>query len=296
MLTGKAPTRFLGGYDIFKEMKMRRFWARQPASAWRPLLFRRLYPDIAALGNTSGAFLSAFFKRDLEQTGSPFYSHAIRWANTSRTRRFLLQGQPDGILYESIRLPQHFGEWPVLGQAQYLEANIFLSEYLLCSQGDRMAMAHSVEGRYPFLDYRVVEFANRLPPDLKVRVLTEKWLLKQIGRKLVPAEIWQRPKRPYRAPVHRSFFPGTPAYVAELISDSALKQAGYFKPAPVAQLARKAQSGANLSEVEDMALAGILSTQLVHNQFIADFKTRRLPDKEITKVVDQRKRTGPWRV
>ena len=150
----------------------------------------------------------------------PFYSHALRWSNTARARRFLLDGgiasaQPprnDGRTNGSkpwdslIDLPAGFDQWPHLGQAQYLEMTIFLSQYLLSSQGDRMAMAHSVEGRYPFLDYRVVEFCNRLPPQLKLRGLTEKWLLKRLGKRLLPAEIWQRPKRPYRAPIHRSFF------------------------------------------------------------------------------------------
>lgn len=93
---------------------------------------------------------------------------------------------------------------------------ILIFEYLLCSQGDRMAMAHSVEGRFPFLDYRLVEFCNHLPSTLKLHGLTEKWLLKQMGRKLLPDAIWQRVKRPYRAPVHRSFFGGAiPEYVTE---------------------------------------------------------------------------------
>jgi len=157
-----------------------------------------------------------------------------------------------------------------------------------------MAMAHSVEGRYPFLDHRVVEFANRLPPDLKVRVLTEKWMLKQIGRKLLPSEIWQRPKRPYRAPVHRSFFPSSPGYLDELLSEPVLREAGCFKPAAVAQLRRKAISGASLSEVEDMALAGIVSTQLVHKQFVADFRTRPFPENQRIKIVDRLERSSQW--
>jgi asparagine synthase (glutamine-hydrolysing) len=295
VLTGEGADEFLGGYDIFKEMKLRRFWSRQPESKWRPLLLRRLYPDITALGNTSSAFLSAFFKRNLDKTDSPFYSHAIRWSNTSWTRRFLVQASaPESPLGE-IRLPAEFGTWPALGQAQYLEAAIFLSQYLLSSQGDRVAMAHSVEGRYPFLDYRVVEFANRIPPQLKVRGLTEKWLLKQIGRKLLPDAIWNRPKRPYRAPVHRSFFPAAPAYVEELISEPALKEAGCFKPAPVAQLERKARSGARMSEVEDMALAGIISTQLLHHQFVARFTTRPFPANTQLKVVDKLARSSQWK-
>ena len=300
VLTGEGADEFLGGYDIFKEMQIRRFWARQPQSTLRPLLLQRLYPDIAGLGGAGSAYLAAFFQRDLANTASPFYSHALRWENTARTRRFLLDdglgaaasghdGQRNGAKpWDSlIDLPDGFDRWPHLGQAQYLEASIFLSQYLLSSQGDRMAMAHSVEGRYPFLDYRVVEFCNRLPPALKLRGLTEKWLLKRMGKRLLPAEIWQRTKRPYRAPIHRSFFPQLPDYAAELLSQEAVQASGLFKPAAVGQLVRKATAGAALSEVEDMAVAGILSTQLVHQQFVAAFRAAPLRPSDRIKVVDQ---------
>ena len=132
-----------------------------------------------------------------------------------------------------------------------------------------MGMAHSIEGRFPFLDFRLVEFCNRLPANLKLRGLTEKYLLKQVGRKWLPPEIWQRPKRPYRAPIHRSFF-GDPAcdYVLDLLSPEALRRTHFFKPEAVSQLVHKARQGLPMSETEDMALAGILSTQLVQRSFI----------------------------
>ena len=57
-----------------------------------------------------------------------------------------------------------------LGRDQYVEAHTLMSGYLLSSQGDRMAMANSIEGRFPFLDHRVIEFANRLPPQLQAAV------------------------------------------------------------------------------------------------------------------------------
>jgi asparagine synthase (glutamine-hydrolysing) len=166
--------------------------------------------------------------------------------------------------------------------------SIFLSQYLLSSQGDRMAMAHSVEGRFPFLDHRVVEFCNRLPPNLKLRGLTEKWLLKQLGKDLVPADIWQRPKQPYRAPIHRSFFNGgAPDYVEELLSERGLRDSGFFKPSAVARLVRKARSQTSLSEVDEMALVGVLSTQLLHQRFIDSFRSSPLRASDRVKVIDR---------
>ncbi len=287
VLTGEGADEILGGYDIFKEMKIRRFWARRPKSRLRPLLLRRLYPDIGALGAAGDAYLGAFFGRGLGDTDDPFYSHALRWRNTARCLRFLADdGREHRPFHDDIVLPDGFRQWPPLGQAQYLETTIFLSQYLLSSQGDRVAMAHSVEGRHPFLDYRVVEFAGRMPPRLKMRGLTEKFLLRQIGRRMLPPEIWQRPKRPYRAPVHRSFFPDTPAYVTDLLSERDLASAGIFRTEAVRQLVHKARGGARLSEVEDMALAGIISTQLLHRQFVRDFRAQPLLPGDRIKIVD----------
>ena len=292
VLTGEGADEILAGYNIFKEMKVRRFWARDPDSEMRPLLLRRLYPYIADLGSGSGAYLVAFFRKGLGDSDSPFYSHAIRWANTARIRRFLVGGQErlHGGTNEYPELPTpptDFAKWSHLAQAQYLEMTIFLSQYLLSAQGDRMAMAHSVEGRYPFLDHRVVEFCNRLPPEFKLRGLTEKWLLKKLGRRLVPTDIWQRPKQPYRAPIHQSFFgKGAPEYVLELLSERVLREVNLFDPAAVARLVHKAQENPRLSEMDSMALVGILSAQLVHHRFVRAFEPSTLDSGEPIKVVD----------
>jgi len=290
VLTGEGADELLAGYDIFKEMKIRRFWARHPDSQKRPLLLRRLYPDISGMGGSS-AFMLAFFKKDLTHTASPYYSHALRWTNTSRTWRFLTRDkktQEGELAPSSPVLPAGFDRWPSLGQAQFLEITTFLSPYLLSSQGDRMAMGHSVEGRYPFLDYRIIEYCNRLPSNMKMPVLIEKWLLKQLGRKLLPDFIWQRNKRPYRAPIHRSFFTTSPPeYIQELLSEKALQSSGYFEPAAVTKLARKAVSGVRISEVEDMAIVGILSTQLVDQLFVKGFEIPAIRPQKHIKIINR---------
>jgi asparagine synthase (glutamine-hydrolysing) len=278
VLTGEGADEFLAGYHIFKEAKIRRFWAQQPHSSRRPLLLKGLYPDIPGIAQSSQAMLAQFFGQDLEQTHLPWYSHALRWRNNRRLSRFF--EQPSGRVQQDVDLldlagtfPANFNSWEPLAQAQYLEISIFLSQYLLSSQGDRVAMAHSVEGRFPFLDVRLVEFCNALGSRMKLRGLDEKYLLKQAARPWLPKAITGRPKRPYRAPIHRSFFSGEQLdYVEELLSPSALKSCGLFKPQAVQQLALKIKSGAPLGETDDMALAGILSTQLIHFRFVKNFR------------------------
>ncbi|RLC64931.1 MAG: asparagine synthase (glutamine-hydrolyzing) [Chloroflexota bacterium] len=285
VLTGEGADEFLGGYNIFKEAKLRHFWARDPDSAMRPLLLQRLYPYVQGLGS-GGSFLEAFFRKGLTETDRLDYSHAIRWANTAPLRRFFspevqaaLNGYDPAV--EAVARFQHhpaFTRWTPLARAQYIEISIFMSEYLLSSQGDRMLMAHSVEGRFPFLDHRVIEFAGHIPPRLKIRGLNEKYILKQAMRGLLPESVYARAKRPYRAPIHRSFFgPGAPAYVDELLSPEAIRAAGYFHPPAVARLVKKAQSTHPLSERDNMALAGVLSTQLLHRQFVENFSGRPIP-------------------
>jgi asparagine synthase (glutamine-hydrolysing) len=280
VLTGEGADEFLAGYDIFKEAKVRRFWAEQPDSKFRPLLLKKLYPDITGLSQSGAEFLAAFFGEGLNEVDSPWYSHAIRWRNNRRTRRFLADGngataEKDTLDKLALELPAEFKNWDALARAQYLEISIFLSQYLLSSQGDRMGMAHSIEGRFPFLDVRLVEFCNLLDSRMKLRCLREKHLLKTAAEPWLPDIIRQRPKRPYRAPVHRSFFnANTPEYVRELLTPECIKEAGLFKYGPIEQLVRKIESGAGVGETDDMALAGILSTQLTHQLFVKAFRRR----------------------
>jgi len=275
VLTGEGADEFLAGYDLFKEAKVRRFWAGLPESKLRPGLFRKIYPWLEGYADANEAYLAAFFGLGLTGTGAPDYSHSLRWRTTSRAKRFFsadLQQAVRAAPEEAPRLPAGSEAWDPLQRAQYLEISIFMSQYLLSSQGDRMGMANSVEGRFPFLDHRLVEFCSRLPPALKLRGLTEKYLLKQVAREWLPADICDRPKQPFRAPIHRSFFnSGRLEYVRELLSPGAIASAGLFNPAAVSRLTAKLDSGTPLGETDDMALAGILSSQLVVEQFITRF-------------------------
>ena len=277
VLTGEGADEFLAGYNIFKEDKIRRFWSRQPESAWRPMLLRRLYPYIGGLAQGSDAFLRKFFRQGLTDVHVADYSHAIRWRNTGRSKRLFSQDLRAALVSQpanGLSLPEDYAQWSPLARAQYLEISIFLAEYLLSSQGDRVAMAHSVEGRFPFLDHRVIEFCNQLPPAFKLRGLDEKHLLKRAVRDLLPEAIWRRPKRPYRAPIHHSFFPdGQPLdWVSEVLSPAHLQAAGCFAPHAIMRLLKKISRYGTLGETDDMALAGVLSTQLVYQQFVADYR------------------------
>ena len=274
VLTGEGADEVFAGYEIFKEAKLRRFCARQRGSHLRPMLFRRLYPYLPGLQNQSQAYLEAFFNVGLGSIDDPLYSHLPRFRTAGGAKVFFsndLKAELKGYdALEELRdgLPADFGRWHPLSQAQYLEAAHLLPGYILSSQGDRMAMAHSVEGRFPFLDHRLVEFAATIPPQLKILGLREKHILRQAMRDLLPPEIGNRPKQPYRAPDSPSFTgPSAPAYVDEMLSPQALEQTGYFNPRAVAKLRAKCEAGKQVGFRDNMAFVGILSTQLWNRTF-----------------------------
>jgi asparagine synthase (glutamine-hydrolysing) len=277
VLTGEGADEFLGGYDLFKEAKIRRFWAGRPESLARPALFGQIYPWLAGLTQGKANYASAFFGQGLLDTQARDYSHRLRWRTTARAKRFFSEDLNQRLGEAGVQpgpgYPAGFDRWDPLHRAQYLEISIFLSQYLLSAQSDRMAMGHSVEGRFPFLDHRVVAFCNQLPPTLKLRGLTEKFLLKELGRAWLPPDITDRPKQPFRAPIHAAFYGGRPAeYLEELLSPAAIRRAGCFEPQRVDNLVARVKQGQALGETDDMALAGIISTQLVERQFVSAFQ------------------------
>ena len=275
VVTGEGADEVFGGYDIFKEAKVRRFWARRPESAWRPALLRRLYPYLSGMQSQSLDYLQAFFRNGLDQAHDPLFSHLPRFALTRRAGRVFsadlrrsLQGY-DAMDDLRAGLPAEFGRWHPLSQAQYLESAYLLPGYILSSQGDRVAMAHAVEGRFPFLDHRVVEFAARIPPRMKLKGLREKHILRQALGRHLPADISDRPKQPYRAPDSESFFgPRAPRDAEELLSARALESTGYFSPAAAQKLLAKCRAGGPIGVGDNMAFVGMLSTQMLHRAFV----------------------------
>jgi asparagine synthase (glutamine-hydrolysing) len=286
VITGEGADEMLAGYDIFKEGIIREFWSREPNSKYRPLLLQKLYPYLAQFKGNNKRMLKYFYGYQLQDTASPFYSHSLRWNNTSNIQNYfsddLRSNMNNYDQYEVVRrmLPEGFDNYDRLNKSQWLESSIFMSSYLLSSQGDRVAMANSVEGRYPFLDYRVMEFAAKLPPDFKMHGLNEKFILKRMMKNRLPESVLKRPKQAYRAPISSSFL-SSPAreYVLNLLSEHDIKQTGLFSFSTVQKLQNKISSGTLVTEMENMALSGIISSQIIYHQYILkdNFRPSILP-------------------
>ncbi|MFO0756289.1 MAG: asparagine synthase (glutamine-hydrolyzing) [Byssovorax sp.] len=277
VLTGEGADEMFAGYDLFREGKIRRFWARHPGSDLRPRLLARLYPYLARSPVGKQAVARQFFGQGLDGAGLPGFAHETRFRTTAALKRLFSHALREAIGARDVRaelvasLSPEIARYGPLAQDQLLEIVTLLPGYILASQGDRMLMAHAVEGRFPFLDMDVVALAASLPPEHKLHVLDEKYVLKRAAEGLVPPSILARKKQPYRAPDALSFLgEGAPRWVDEALDPEAIADAGVFDPATVAQLFRKcrASSGAQLSNADNMALTGVLSTQLLHAALI----------------------------
>ena len=283
VLTGEGADELFLGYDLFKESAVRLFCARRPESAVRPRLFDRLYPYLGHDGR-AGEFWRKFFL-SAGSPSDPLFSHLPRFQLTSRIKSFY-SAETRAELHEfdpleelRASLPPSFARWSSPNRAAYLEMVTLLSSYLLCAQGDRMAMAHGVEGRFPFLDHRLFELAAALPTSSKLLGLKEKEILRRWARGVLPASISQRPKQPYRAPDAPAFFSegrGTCDYVEDLLSAEAIRRVGIFDESAVSGLTRRCRTAKVAGYAENQALVAILSTQLWYSQFVMTTATDSL--------------------
>lgn len=296
VLTGEGADEMFAGYDLFREAKVRRFWAAQPASERRPRLLERLYPYLERSPVAQRAVARQFFGRGLSQSTVPGFGHEPRWSSTAALKRLFasdLRHRLEGVdarVTLTATIPPGFKTWSSLAQDQFLEVQTLLSGYLLSSQGDRMLMAHSVEGRFPFLDRNVAALAESLPARYKLKALDEKHVLKRAATELLPRDILERAKQPYRAPDALAFnSANAEEWIAQVTSPSAVADAGCFDSDAVVKLLAKCTSRAasgQFSNADNMAVVGVLSTQLVHHHFMRHAPEISRPT-EIRTVIDR---------
>ncbi len=300
VLTGEGADEILLGYDIFRELKIRRFWSRQPQSKWRSSLFKKLYAYLPHFQNQRYANIAiGSFKSTLLED-SQFYSHLIRWNSNALNKIYFSEQTKKELNNYSATddlgaiLPDEFSQVDDVDRAQYLEVITLLKGYLLSSQGDRMCMANSIEGRYPFLDHEFVAYANALPQKLKLNSLRDKYILRKSMRKYLPEEILSRPKIAYQAPETRPFIrmdQSISETVSKYLNRQSVEEAGIYNWAFVKQLVSKIKNShlMRLGMRDNVAFVQILSTQILHALFLRQDIRRiareALHDSQITYTV-----------
>lgn len=276
VITGEGADEFFLGYDIYKEAKIREFCSRRPDSIMRQALLLRLYPYLFKDSRTA-RFQQAFFLRRFTETCDPFYGHRIRWEQSGRisdfysedVRSHIREGMESTILNN---LPGGFETLPIVQRVQLVEVETLLSGYLLSSQGDRVGMANSVEGRFPFLDHELIEYVSRIPIRMRMPGLQEKSILKMIGTPILPASIVRRKKFPYRAPDIDSFL-ATPEGRERLESiafGSSESGFRFFDHRKIFGLIKKvlADTMRPVTTTDNLVLMAVLSGNVFHKRFL----------------------------
>lgn len=148
-----------------------------------------------------------------------------------------LYAQPIADSYDEVNCLNHFvinksrlNNLNVLNKRAYIDYKIRLVDHLVSDHGDRMAMANSVEVRYPFLDKNLIEYSTRIPTDLKLNDFTEKYILRSLAKRFVPKTVTEREKFHFIAPGSPYLLQKNVEYVNDLLSYDLIKRQGYFNP------------------------------------------------------------------
>ncbi|RUL88742.1 asparagine synthase (glutamine-hydrolyzing) [Tautonia sociabilis] len=168
-----------------------------------------------------------------------------------------------------------FNRWDPLNQSLYLGYKVMLPGLLLAGKGDRVAMNASVETRYPLLDEEVVSFCASIAPEYKLRGGVDKWLLREVARRVLPAPIGERvaarPKEMFRASLSRTFLgPHRPAWVDQVLSPESLRRTGFFDPEAVAREVARRRWFPRITPRQggmDLSLTMVVATQLWHHSY-----------------------------
>ncbi|MBW8327099.1 MAG: asparagine synthase (glutamine-hydrolyzing) [Prolixibacteraceae bacterium] len=274
VLTGEGADELLYGYDSYKELKMLKFWSKFPNSKLRPLLIKKLYPHLNHYNNNDMyGLMKMYYEGFLGDFENPLASLNIRIHNNKAIENYFnkdynISFQKDTIInHVKKSLPANYDSWDIYQKNQFLEMKTLLSGYLLSSQGDRMSLAHSIEGRYPFLDHRIVDSLFYANDEYKMKGLSQKHLLRDSYSGEIPDSIINRPKKPYIAPDLSSFFrDGKPTEnTSFFLNDSIVKDYGIWDPKYVARFIGKFKNGVpdNVGYRDNMLVCFMLSTQIV---------------------------------
>ncbi|HIE95734.1 MAG TPA: asparagine synthase [Planctomycetes bacterium] len=211
-LTGEGADELLAGYVWFKAHQV-------VLQTGRPLnkLARRFLFGTLAGGSTKR--LPPWEAMNGVRVAQQFTWEIMRHSRESLYSPAMWDSLGD---YEAFgELPQHdrMKRWHPLNQSLYAASRVMLPGMLLSAKGDRPLRNGSTEGRFPFMDERVVDFCTSIDPRLKLKGLTDKRLLRQAAKRILPQQIANRPKTMFRADFSGTFLgDGRPAWVDQLLS------------------------------------------------------------------------------
>ena len=260
VLSGEGGDELFGGYPKYRAARLTDAASVIPHPL-RSSIERLVDARLGAKNSRARVALRAVASRDeaerLQTWFAPF---------TAEERRRLLG--PDAVLRSALPVPD--GRDPVDRMLRF-DLRAWLPDNLL-ERGDRMSMAASLELRPPLLDHRLTELAFSLPSRLKVRGRTTKWVLKEVAREYLPAEVVDRRKVGFRVPLDRWFREGLRETMRDRLTGSSSFVAEVFDRRMVTDLLLRHESG---EFNEESRIWTLLSLEVWHETFIAKDPTQR---------------------
>ncbi len=264
-LSGEGADEALAGYTWFKWDRVVRLLGRHGYGAVRRLL-------LSGLAGGGARHRPPFAATAGVRTTQQFPYEMMAQARESLYAPEMWKSLDGYSSYDELNLPAaRLRRWHPLNQALYLANKVMLPGMLLAAKGDRAMHNASTEGRFPFLDEEVAAFCAGLDPRLKLRGLTDKWLLRRVAARVLPPAIARRPKTMFRAHMSGTFLgPDRPAWVDQLLSPESLRATGFFDAEGVRR-AREVQLHKPRVSFQrfvlDMGLIGVIATQLWHHVY-----------------------------
>lgn len=286
ILGGEGADELLAGYDIAKEATILERCLRQGSfagaaeelaptlndmrysDATKTTAIFQFYADRVNRDFTLGAHLRRFETEPVDQLidapGDVFDDHAV-------LLRRLRADFPD------------FDQRPAVDRSMLLDMHTFLIGYGMTCLGDRAGTGFGVEGRYPFMDFNVVEYAASLPIEWKLNGAREKHILREAYADRLPREIVDRPKFGMRVPGSGALLPDGDDWVSDVLAPATIRRVGFLVPDAVNQLVEKAKSATSriLYPFGD-AYVHLLSVLLMEEFLIHDFQ---VPDVDIDRIM-----------
>lgn len=271
VLSGEGADEVFFGYNIFKEARLRSQWENLSQED-RAQHLKRMYSYLPHFNNANLSAIQARFAKVIAKPENWDFSHRMRFDNSKFSLRLLTVQPPAVSGLEKLMTRYRAQELPVMERAQWLEFHTLLQGYLLSTQGDRMSFAHGVEPRNPFLDPRVVDFANSIPVSEHLSDdMDEKRLLKSAFGSDIPSSILERPKQPYRAPSLHTVLNGAESktdWVDYCLHEEQLGQIPSINSDFASKLLAKLRRSSAISPREGHALNLLMSLSVLQQQFL----------------------------
>jgi asparagine synthase (glutamine-hydrolysing) len=244
LLSGAGGDDLFTGYRRHTVLNYEKYWS------WIPAILRRGFGSALSHFDQRRAFTRKLRTLAMLAAGSgdERLANYFLWADESRlsdlyTPEFRAKvGGAEAIqpmLSFLKRIPKSVS---AMDRMLALEQRFFLADHNLLYT-DKMSMAAGVEVRVPFLDLELVDFAARVPAELKQRGKTGKWILKKAMEPYLPHDVIYRPKTGFGAPLRRWVRNELRPLINDVLSKESLERRGLFSPTGVQKLMRDNETG-----------------------------------------------------